>query len=93
MDLDRMKAGWRTVAARYLGGRDLAALEALYLRYLARRTLRSGGPASKALAYSREGLRIDARTFLADRRRGFATLAGAAIAPFLPSALRRHVFA
>jgi cellulose synthase/poly-beta-1,6-N-acetylglucosamine synthase-like glycosyltransferase len=42
MDLDRMKAGWHTVAHRYLDGPELASLEALYLRYLARRTLRSG---------------------------------------------------
>lgn len=93
MDLESMKAGWHTVAERYLEGTELASLEALYLRYLARRTLRSGGSAFKALNYSIAGMRIDAATFLADRRRGLGTLAGALVAPFLPMAVRRQVFA
>lgn len=93
MDLDRMKSGWHTVARRYLEDSDLASLEALYLRYLARRTLRSGGSPIKAIRYSVAGLRIDAAAFLADRRRGFGTLAGALLALFLPNFLRRQVFA
>lgn len=93
MDLDRMKAGWHAVAQRYLAGPALASLEALYLRYLARRTLRSGGSPLKALAYSLTGLRIDADAFLADRRRGLGTLAGALIAPLMPMTIRRLVFA
>lgn len=93
MDLDRMKSGWHAVARRYLCDADLASLEALYLRYLARRTLRSGGSALKALNYARAGLRIDAAAFLADRRRGLGTLAGALLAPVIPMAIRRQVFA
>lgn len=93
MDLDRMKSGWHAVARRYLSDADLASLEALYLRYLARRTLRSGGSALKALSYARAGLRIDAAAFLADRRRGLGTLAGALLAPVIPMAIRRQVFA
>lgn len=93
MDLERMKEGWHSVAERYLKGDELASLEALYLRYLARRTLRSGGSAMKALKYSMEGLHIDAAAFLADRRRGLGTLAGAFVAPILPMAIRRQVFA
>lgn len=93
MDLERMKAGWHQVAHCYLDGPELASLEALYLRYLARRTLRSGGSAIRALNYSLAGLRIDAAAFLADRRRGIGTLVGALAAPFLPMAIRRQVFA
>lgn len=93
MDFDRMKAGWQLLARRHLDGPALAALEALYLRYLARRTLRSGGSPLKALTYAIEGLRTDARAFLAEPRRGFGTLAGALAAPILPRAMRRHVFA
>jgi len=93
MDFDRMKAGWLTVARHHLDGPALASLEALYLRYLARRTLRSGGSAIKALSYALAGLRTDAGAFLADRRRGLGTLAGALVAPLLPRALRRQVFA
>lgn len=93
MDLDRMRAGWKQVAARHLNGPELAALEALYARYLARRTLRSGGSAKMALRYAISGLRSDATTFLEDRRRGLGTLAGVLIAPFLPPAMRRQIFA
>lgn len=93
MDLDRMRAGWQRVAERHLEGPALSSLQALYARYLARRTLRSGGPALKALSYALGGLKIDAATFLADRRRGLGTLAGVLLAPFLPRALRRQFFA
>lgn len=93
MDFDRMKAGWQLLARRHLEGSALTGLEALYLRYLARRTLRSGGSPFKALSYAFEGLRTDARAFLAEPRRGLGTLAGALAAPILPRAMRRHVFA
>ncbi len=93
MDFDRMKAGWQLLARRHLDGPALAALEALYLRYLARRTLRSGGSPVKALSYALAGLRTEPRAFLADRRRGLGTLAGSLAAPILPRAMRRHVFA
>ncbi|WP_421838499.1 glycosyltransferase family 2 protein [Novosphingobium sp.] len=93
MDFDRMKAGWQLLARRHLDGPALAALEALYLRYLARRTLRSGGSPVKALSYALAGLRTEPRAFLADRRRGLGTLAGSFAAPILPRAMRRHVFA
>lgn len=93
MDFDRMKAGWQLLARRHLAGQELEGLEALYLRYLARRTLRSGGSAAKAIAYAIAGLRTDAGAFLADRRRGLGTLVGAFAALMLPRMVRRHVFA
>ena len=88
-----MKAGWKKVAQDHISGPELAALEALYGRYLARRTLRSGGSPRQALSYALDALRLDAATFLEDRRRGLGTLAGVLIAPFLPKSLRRQIFA
>lgn len=93
MDLERMYAGWREVAARYLPERERLALEALYCRYLARRTLRAGGRPLVALHYVLAGLRLDASAFLAERRRGLGTIAGALIALVLPSPLRLRLFA
>ncbi len=93
MDLDAMKAGWRRVAARHLAGPALARQEALYCRYLARRSLRSAGRPGRALHHVWTGLRLDAAAFLADRRRGLATIAGALAAPLLPRPLRTTLFA
>lgn len=93
MDLDRMFAGWRIVAARYLPAEAARAQEALYYRYLARRTLRGGGRAGLALRYVVAGLRTDARAFCAEYRRGLATIAAALAAPFLPVRLRIRLFA
>lgn len=93
MDLERMHAGWRIVAKRYLEGECLTAFESLYCRYLARRILRAGGRPMKALRYALAGLQLDATAFLNDRRRGFATLAAVFAAPLIPAMLRRHLFA
>jgi len=93
MDLDRMHEGWRRVAIQFLDPAALAALDALYCRYLARRVLRAGGRPALALRYAVSGLRLDAAAFLRDRRRGFATLLGAVAAPLMPSAWRLRLFA
>ena len=93
MDLGRMHAGWRLVANRYLAPADSIPLEALYLRYLARRVLRAGGRPAQALRYVAAGLRLDAGSFLAERRRGFATVLAALIAPLLSTRLRLRLFA
>lgn len=93
MDLDRMFAGWRTVAARFLPAGAARAQEALYYRYLARRTLRSGGSGRLALRYVVAGLRTDARAFCAEYRRGLATIAAALVAPLLPVRVRIRLFA
>jgi hypothetical protein len=94
MDLSRMQAGWQLVVDRYV--RDpaaRAALEALYCRYLARRALRSGRRPLEALRYVLAGLRLDARSFLAERRRGVSTVLAALAAPLLPARLRLRLFA
>ena len=78
---------------RYLAPAESIALEALYLRYLARRVLRAGGRPTEALRYVVAGLRLDARSFLAERRRGLATALGALIALFLSTKQRLRLFA
>ncbi|KEP71186.1 glucosyl transferase [Thioclava dalianensis] len=67
--------------------------EAVHLRYLARRALRVGAPASVTLGFVLEGLGCDARAFLLPLHRGLATVCAAFINPVLPRALRRALFA
>ena len=93
MDLERMYAGWRTVAARYLGSGELAPLEALYCRYLSRRVLRGGGRPQLARHYALTGLRRDAASFLTQWRRGASTLIAAFASPVIPAPLRLRLFA
>lgn len=93
VNLDRMYAGWRDLAADYADPASGEAAEAVYCRYLARRALRSGAPASTARSYALRGLRLNARAFLADSRRGWPTLISALVAPVIPRAARIRVFA
>ncbi|WP_353228024.1 glycosyltransferase family A protein [Novosphingobium sp.] len=94
MDHAKMHAGWRVLADRYIDDAALrAALEALYCRYLARRVLRSGRHPLRALRFVIAGLRRDARSFLAERRRGLSTVLAALVAPLMPAMMRRRLFA
>jgi glycosyltransferase involved in cell wall biosynthesis len=94
MDHAQMHAGWRVLVDRYIEDPAIrASLEALYCRYLARRLLRSGGSPLRALHFVVRGLRLDARSFMAERRRALATVLAACVAPFFPAAMRRHLFA
>lgn len=93
MELRRMYEGWRKVAQTYLTEAEFAAQEALYCRYLARRVLRSGGRPAEALRFVTTGLALDARSFLAQRQRGLATIFGALAAHILPRPLRLRLFA
>ncbi len=92
-NLRRMYRGWRRLAHQHRASIDVRAAEAVYCRYLARRALRSGGPAIEALHYAVRGMRRDASAFLADRRRGGLTLAGAVFGLVLPAATRARIFA
>ncbi len=92
-NLRRMHRGWRRLAYQYRASIDLAAAEAVYCRYLARRALRNGGPAADALNFALHGMRRNASAFLADRRRGGLTLAGALVGVLLPAAARARLFA
>lgn len=93
MDLQSMHSGWRRVAMQFLAADEIASLEALYCRYLARRVLRAGGRPIQALRFVSAGLRLDAGTFLRDRRRGISTLFAALVAPLMPRSLRQRIFA
>jgi hypothetical protein len=93
IDLDSMYAGWRTLAHEYESPEKLASAEALYCRYLARRALRSGAPAKRAVRFAMRGMKLDAGTFLADTRRGWLTLLSVLISPFIPRFARLRVFA
>jgi hypothetical protein len=39
------------------------------------------------------GLRLDSRSFMAERKRALATVLAACVAPLIPAAMRRHLFA
>ncbi|MCJ2184596.1 glycosyltransferase [Novosphingobium sp. 1949] len=91
--LDAMYAGWRSFAGRYAPAAQVRRSEALYCRYLARRALRLPGSALPALRFTLRGLALDLRAFLSDPRRGPATALCSLIAPILPLALRRRIFA
>lgn len=93
MDLEAMYAAWRCFAPSYLSNADFAAMNARYLRYLARRTLRSGGETRESFHYALSGLRADHRAFLSEPYRGFSTIAACTLASVLPPALRRKLFA
>lgn len=94
MDHDQMHAGWRILVDRYFDDASIrASLEALYCRYLARRMLRSGGSPLRALTFVLRGLRLDARSFMGEWKRGLATIMAACAAPLIPRAMRRRIFA
>lgn len=93
VNLDRMYAGWRDLAANYGDPATGEAAEAIYCRYLARRALRSGATAGTARQYALRGLKLNARAFLTDARRGWPTLISALVASVLPRAARIRVFA
>lgn len=94
-DLDRMMSG-RTEAlntARRYGVLPDARAEAIHLRYLARRALRLDQPPRLARRLALKGVALAPRAFLLPARRGLATAGAALLAPCLPAALRRGLFA
>ncbi len=92
-DLNAMRAGrvYAVKTAASYGVFPSRSCEAVYFRYLARRALRLGHQ-GQALSYTRNGLSLDARSFLLPLRRGLPTAAGAALAPILPQAIKRALF-
>lgn len=91
--LEHMYAGWRSFAYDYAAPHEVRKSEAAYCRYLARRALRLSGPAQTAIGYTLRGLRLDARSFFADPRRGLATTVAAFVALLLPLTFRQKIFA
>lgn len=79
-------------AARY-GNRPSRRDEAIHLRYLTRRALRTGAPVRQTLGLALRGLTSSPRGWFSDHRRGTLTLGGALMAPLLPAFLRKSLFA
>ncbi|UVO52750.1 glycosyltransferase family A protein [Sphingomonas sp. SUN039] len=92
VDLAAMHRGWMALAARY-GGREYAGAQAVFCRYLARRTLRSGAPGTVALGYAWSGLRAHGTAYFDSPARGLLTFVAALASPLLPAALRARLFA
>ncbi|MBR9820560.1 MAG: glycosyltransferase family 2 protein [Rhodobacteraceae bacterium] len=94
-DLPAMAAGRLAAlvtAARY-NHRPTRRDEAIHLRYLTRRALRTGAPRRQALGLALRGLGSSPFGWFSDRRRGALTLGGALLAPLLPAPLRKSLFA
>lgn len=97
-DLDAMRRGWHDTLGRAarnapLSPRTARRAEAIHLRYLARRALRTGRAPMDAARLALAGLRLSPAAFFDMPRRGLLTLAGSLAAPLLPGALRRRLFA
>ncbi|MBR9842692.1 MAG: glycosyltransferase family 2 protein [Rhodobacteraceae bacterium] len=94
-DLDKMRisrmAALKTAAR--LGYRPDPRAEAIYLRYLARRALRIGAPASTTRKLVVEGCRQNATAFLLPARRGVLIALAALLLPCLPQTTRQYLFA
>lgn len=94
-NLPAMREGRRAAirtAARY-GFRPEPADEAIHLRYLARRALRTDAPRFEALRLALAGVRVSPRGFFSNPRRGAMTALGALLSPVLPRAIRTALFA
>ncbi len=95
-DLLAMHDGWRQAvasAASLLSKRQLLAAEAIHLRYLARRALRTGASPRVAWTLATRGILLAPRAFLNDRYRGSMTLLGCLASPVVPLSLRTRIFA
>jgi hypothetical protein len=100
-DLVRMEAGWRAMLERARGYTDPVIFRpaerrarALFARYLARRALRTGQPAWRALRHLGTALLIHpACLFGRETRRTLLTLGGAVAALILPGRLMRPLVA
>lgn len=93
VNLERMYKGWRELVALHGDGERTNAAEAIFCRYLARRSLRSGNPPAEARRYVLRGLALDRKAFLSDIRRGATTLIAAFSAGLLPGSIRQRIFA
>lgn len=66
--------------------------EAIHLRYIARRALRTDAPALQSLRLAVSGVATSPAGFFTDIRRGALTFMAALAAPLLPRRLRRNLF-
>lgn len=97
-NLSEMHAGWqRAAASAYRSGTILTPAEydqaeAIHLRYLARRALRTNSSPFIAIKLALCGLCKSPRAFLSDPYRGWTILAACLIAPILPPTIRKSAF-
>jgi glycosyltransferase involved in cell wall biosynthesis len=94
-DLRAMRAGRAAAvkAAGHYGYAPSPAQEAIYLRYLARRALRTNAPPSVALRLAVAGVLKSPLGFFSDPFRGGATALAAVVALILPRPVRALLFA
>ncbi|RLQ88865.1 glycosyltransferase family 2 protein [Notoacmeibacter ruber] len=98
-NLDAMHEGWSQTLALVrrmhpnLKRSEIAAAEAIHLRYLARRALRLRAEKLTALRLVAAALAKSPVGFFSDPRRGALTAAAAMIAPLLPRAVHNRTFA
>ncbi len=93
INLPAMYDGWKLIAHQYSASEDFKYSEAIFLRYLSRRALRSGAPSKIALKYAIKGLSSDSQGFFNDKKRGWLTLISAGVGLVLPRSTRLHIFA
>lgn len=91
-DFGAMLEGWRHMASKWESEIDLARAEAIYCRYLARRTLRSGAAADTTRTFVKRGLETDRKAFLSGPR-GVLTVGAAVIGSAMPARARAALFA
>ena len=97
-DLEAMHRGWRRAVAQVtvldpsVPPADIRAAEAVHLRYLARRALRTGAPATTALHLICRALAKSPSGYFNDPRRSLAIAAGSLAALFMPVGARRLAF-
>lgn len=87
----RGRAAALATAARHGFTPDPKA-EAIHMRYLARRALRTDAPAREALRLALHGALTSPAGFFGDLKRGGLTFACAVAAPLMPRRLRRALF-
>jgi len=93
-DLSSMFDGWResVTTARSLAAMpspsEMREAEAVYLRYLARRSLRLGLPPSVATGFAVRGALLSQKGFFRDGKRGALTLGAALAANIAPATVR-----
>lgn len=93
INLPAMYDGWKKIAHQYSTSEDIKYSEAIFLRYLSRRALRSGAPSKVALKYAIKGLSSNSHGFFKDKKRGWLTLISAGVGMLLPRSTRLHIFA
>jgi glycosyltransferase involved in cell wall biosynthesis len=95
-NLAQMHQGWREAvcsAGSKITPRSRARAESIHLRYLARRALRLSARPQAARGLALAGMRLAPLSFLGGGRRGPLTLLSCLMAPVMPLALRRILFA